>query len=73
MIHCKECSPMMINRVFCHETGCPNSKKDWDEENEEWVTPANDEDYEWEEDFFDEDEWEEDFFDEDEDEDEDEG
>lgn len=64
MIRCNCCQPMMINRVFCHETGCPNSKKDWDEENEEWVTPANDEDYEWE-DY----EWEEDFFDEDEDED----
>ena len=57
MISCNHCQPMMINRVFCHETGCPNSKKDWDEENEEWVTPANDEDYEWDEDFFDEDEW----------------
>lgn len=34
---------MMINGVFCHETGCPNSKKEWDSENEEWVEPSNEE------------------------------
>ena len=27
----------MINGVFCHETGCPNSKKTWVEERHEWV------------------------------------
>ena len=27
----------MINGVFCHETGCPNSRKTWVEERGEWV------------------------------------
>jgi hypothetical protein len=27
----------MINGVFCHETGCPNSKKTWVEERQDWV------------------------------------
>jgi len=24
-IKCDQCAPMMINGVFCHETGCENS------------------------------------------------
>lgn len=34
----------------CHETGCPNTHKVWDEENELWYTPdadEDDEDYEY--------------------------
>lgn len=34
-IHCNQCEAAMINGVFCHEIGCPNSKKTW--EAGEWV------------------------------------
>jgi hypothetical protein len=34
-IKCDQCDACMINGVFCHETGCPNSRKRW--ENGEWV------------------------------------
>lgn len=27
----------MIQGVFCHETGCPNSKSRWDPEEGRWV------------------------------------
>ena len=26
---CDQCEALTINGVFCHETGCPNSKKQW--------------------------------------------
>lgn len=26
---CDQCAAAMIQGVFCHETGCPNSKKTW--------------------------------------------
>jgi hypothetical protein len=26
-IRCDQCQAAMINGVFCHETGCPNSRK----------------------------------------------
>jgi hypothetical protein len=26
-MRCDQCEALMINGVFCHETGCPNSKK----------------------------------------------
>ena len=26
-MHCDQCQAAMINSVFCHETGCPNSRK----------------------------------------------
>lgn len=32
---CDQCTAMMIQGVFCHETGCPNSRKKWN--GEEWV------------------------------------
>jgi hypothetical protein len=35
---CDQCEALMINGVFCHETGCPNSKKQYDAESGEWVT-----------------------------------
>ena len=25
---CDQCEPLMIQGVFCHETGCPNARKD---------------------------------------------
>lgn len=28
----------MINGVFTHETGCPNARKKWDNDSEQWVT-----------------------------------
>lgn len=34
---CDQCEMLSINRVACHETGCPNSKKTWVEERQEWV------------------------------------
>jgi hypothetical protein len=36
-MRCNECEAAMINGVFCHETGCPNSRKTWIEAREEWV------------------------------------
>ena len=35
-INCNQCLPAMINGVFCHELGCPNSKKTWVSD-EGWV------------------------------------
>jgi hypothetical protein len=42
-IDCDQCVAAMINGVFCHETGCPNSRKVWDAESAEWVTPEREE------------------------------
>ena len=36
-MRCNQCEAAMINGVFCHETGCPNSRKTWIEERGEWV------------------------------------
>ncbi len=35
-MHCDQCEALMINGVFCHETGCPNSRKTW-VSNRGWV------------------------------------
>ena len=35
---CNQCEACMINGVFCHETGCPNSKKRYNQESESWET-----------------------------------
>ena len=35
--HCDQCEALMINRVFCHELGCPNAKKRWIPERGQWV------------------------------------
>lgn len=32
---CDQCEAVVINGVFCHETGCPNTKKQWD--GEQWI------------------------------------
>ncbi len=34
---CNQCEALVINGVYCHETGCPNSKKTWVAERGEWV------------------------------------
>jgi hypothetical protein len=34
-IHCDQCQAAMINGVFCHERGCPNQGKVY--EDGEWV------------------------------------
>lgn len=34
-VRCDQCSALMINGVFCHETGCPNSGAKY--EDGEWV------------------------------------
>lgn len=36
-MRCNQCEAAMINGVFCHETGCPNSRKTWIAERGEWV------------------------------------
>jgi nitrite reductase/ring-hydroxylating ferredoxin subunit len=33
---CNQCEVAMINGVFCHETGCPNTGKRYDAETETW-------------------------------------
>ena len=36
-MRCNQCEAAMINGVFCHETGCPNSKSRYDAESGEWI------------------------------------
>ena len=36
-MRCNQCEAAMINGLFCHETGCPNSRKTWVEERGEWI------------------------------------
>ena len=43
---CDQCDSAYINGVYCHEHGCPNRNKVWDEEAQEWVTPEQEEDLE---------------------------
>lgn len=33
---CDQCEAAMINGVFCHETGCPNTHRVWNAETETW-------------------------------------
>ena len=35
--HCDQCNALIINGIFCHEHGCPNSRKTWIAEDGEWV------------------------------------
>jgi hypothetical protein len=35
-ISCDQCQALMINGVFCHETGCVNERKTYDAENDRW-------------------------------------
>jgi len=34
---CNQCQMLSINGVPCHECGCPNLRKTWVPEREEWV------------------------------------
>jgi len=36
-MHCDQCAASIINRVFCHERGCPNDGKVWYAVDGEWV------------------------------------
>jgi hypothetical protein len=36
-MRCDQCEALMINGVFCHETGCPNTKKRYLAEEDAWV------------------------------------
>lgn len=44
---CNQCDSAYINGVFCHEHGCPNRNKIWDNEEGEWINPKQDEEDEW--------------------------
>lgn len=33
---CNQCESAYINGVFCHETGCPNTRKRYNEDTDEW-------------------------------------
>lgn len=34
---CNQCEALIINGVFCHEIGCPNTRSRYDAESGEWV------------------------------------
>ena len=34
---CDQCSAAMINGIFCHEQGCPNTGARYDRDAGEWV------------------------------------
>ena len=36
-VRCDQCEMLSINGVGCHETGCPNSRKTWDENRQDWI------------------------------------
>lgn len=36
-MRCDSCEMLSINGIPCHETGCPNSRKTWDADRQEWV------------------------------------
>lgn len=36
-VKCDQCEAAMINRMFCHETGCPNARKRYDLRAECWI------------------------------------
>ena len=36
-MRCNQCEAAMINSVFCHETGCPNSGSRYDADSGEWI------------------------------------
>lgn len=36
-MRCDQCEALMINGVFSHETGCPNTRARYDVDNECWV------------------------------------
>lgn len=36
-LRCNQCEALMINGVFCHETGCPNQRSRYDHDAGEWI------------------------------------
>lgn len=36
-MRCDQCQLARIQGLVCHETGCPNSGKTWDEDREQWI------------------------------------
>ena len=36
-IRCDQCEALMIQGIFCHEPGCPNSSARYDAESGEWI------------------------------------
>ena len=36
-MRCDQCEALMIQGVFCHETGCPNSQSRWNPESGSWT------------------------------------
>ncbi len=34
---CDQCEQLRINGVVCHEIGCPNMGRTWDEDREQWI------------------------------------
>jgi hypothetical protein len=40
---CDQCESVYINGIYCHEHGCPNSKKIYDEEENAWVSQVDEE------------------------------
>ena len=34
---CDRCEALMIQRRFCHETGCPNTNSRYDAEDDRWI------------------------------------
>jgi len=39
-MQCNQCEALMINGVYCHEIGCPNTHKRYDAESETWQEVA---------------------------------
>lgn len=37
VMECNQCEAAMINGVFCHETGCPNTHARFDADTGEWI------------------------------------
>jgi len=36
-MRCNQCEALMINDVFCHETGCPNTYSRYDSKDKTWI------------------------------------
>lgn len=37
MARCNQCEAAVINGVFCHEAGCPNTHARYDKDSGEWI------------------------------------
>lgn len=59
---CNQCNMLQITTggisLPCHELGCPNTHKDWNEEEQEWVTPEVENDDDWYGEDEDDEDWE---------------